>query len=304
MLALSTSYKSSRIEDGQALLQALEILDIEAIELDYRISETKYQQVRKALKRSRLKVASVHNFFPIPSSRSDSQGSGDLFLLSHPDKEERNLAVEWTIRSIRYASELGASAIVLHCGYVDINPELDKLYLYWETNRIHSKEAQDFIGKKFKEREKKKVKHLESLRFSLERLARVAEKQNILLGLENRYHYHELPGLEEFEILFSEFKNGPILYWHDTGHAHANEILTLVPPEAFLKNYTEKLVGIHLHDACGLEDHLTPGAGQIDFDKIKSYLEPNILTVIELKPGIPDKEVSRGIRFLRQKGFH
>lgn len=303
MLALSTSWKSTRVQDGRTLIQTLENLDISGVELDYRINDAKFQQMWKALKRSPLKVVSIHNYFPIPSSRSDSPGSGDLFLLSHPDKKQRDLAIEWTIRSIEYAGELGAVALVLHCGYVDMNPELDRLYHYLKSNQIHSKEAQVFISKKLKERERKKLKHLEGLRFSLERLARVAEKQNVLLGLENRYHYHELPGIEEFDFLFSEFTNTPIGYWHDTGHAHTNEILTITPPETFLKRYSDKLIGMHLHDALGLEDHLAPGSGEIDFDKIKSHLGSDILSVIELKPETPDSEVLQGIRFLRQIGF-
>ena len=37
---------------------------------------------------------------------------------------------------------------------------------------------------------------------SLDRLVPVAEKQGVLLGLENRYHYHELPGLDDFKVIF------------------------------------------------------------------------------------------------------
>ncbi len=126
----------------------------------------------------------------------------------------------------------------------------------------------------------------------------VAEKQGVLLGLENRYHYHELPGLDDFEIIFEQFRGAPIGYWHDTGHAHANEVLGLIPRNALLQTYAGSLIGVHLHDAIGLDDHIPPGIGEIDFTSLKSFLKAETLKVMEIKPGIPSSKVSKGIRFI------
>ncbi len=60
--------------------------------------------------------------------------------------------------------------------------------------------------------------------------------------------------------IFDTFKGAPIGYWHDTGHAHANEILGLIPKNSLLQNYADQLIGIHLHDAIGLDDHIPPGS--------------------------------------------
>ena len=303
MLALSTSWKSKQINNGELLIQLIEDFDVTGIELEYRISAAIFRQVKKRLKRSDLKVVSIHNYFPIPDILTRSGGGGDLFLLSHTDKEERQRAIQMTIRSIEHANDLEAFVVILHCGYVAMNAEVDVLYRYWEENQIHTEAAQTFIGQKLKERDHLKKNHLDSLLFSLDRLIRVAEKQNIILGIENRYHYHELPGLEDFRMLFAEFEGGPVGYWHDTGHAYANEILTLIPSEALLKTYSEHLIGIHLHDAVGIADHLAPGTGEVDFDRIKFYLKNDPFLVLELKPGTPDAEVSQGIQFIRNRLF-
>jgi sugar phosphate isomerase/epimerase len=299
MLALSTSWKSKESKNGEILVQALEGFDVSGIELDYRINEAIFRQMKKPLKRSDLKVVSIHNFFPIPAVIPHSKGGGDLFLLSHPDREERRRAIQWTIKSIEHANDFEAKAVVLHCGYVEMNTEIDVLYDFLETERIHSEEAQAFIIQKLKECDLLKTKHLEGLLFSLDRIIRVAEKQNITLGIENRYHYHELPGFDDFEVLFTEFEGGPVGYWHDTGHAFANEVLTIIPSAALLKTYSDKLIGVHLHDAVGLDDHLAPGTGKIDFKSLKSFLKNDTLLVVELKPGTPDSEVSQGIQFIR-----
>jgi len=301
MLALSTSWQSGESTTAEEMLAALTKPGINGIELSYSISQRLYQQMMKALQHSGLKVVSVHNYFPIPSARSDSKGSGDLFLLSSSDNEERQNAIRFTIRSIEHAGELGAAAVVLHCGVVEMHHEMQVLYRFFSSNRLDSKEAQAFIRKKLAERDRHKPEHLENLLYSLDRLLPVAEKQGVLLGLENRYHYHELPGLDDFGAIFANFKGTPIGYWHDTGHAHANETLGLIPKNFLLQTYGNRLIGIHLHDAVGLDDHLPPGAGEIDFQALKPYLKSDTIKVIELKPGIPAAEVLEGIRFVREK---
>ena len=301
MLALSTSWLSDETETVAEMLAAFQNLGIKEIELSYRISEAMFQQIKKPLQHSGLNVVSVHNYFPIPSVRADRKGSGDLFLLSSLDNTERQDAIHYTTKTIEYAARLGAVAVVLHCGLVEMNHEMQSLYQYVNANRVDSEEAQIFIHKKLKERDRRKPGHMDSLLASLDHLVPVAEKQGVLLGLENRYHYHELPGLDDFEIIFDKFRGAAIGYWHDTGHAHANETLGLIPKNALLKNYADPLIGVHLHDAVGLDDHLPPGTGEIDFTALKPFLKAKTLKVMEIKPGIPTPDVFYGVQYLCER---
>ncbi len=57
-------------------------------------------------------------------------------------------------------------------------------------------------------------------------------------------------------------------------------------------------MGLHIHDARGLDDHLPPGSGEIDFKKIGTWIGDDTLKVIELKLGTPDSEVASGIHYL------
>ena len=275
MLGISTSWQSGGSATAEGMLAALKNLDVTGIEMSYRISEDLYQQIRDPLKYSGLNVVSVHNYFPIPSAIADSKGSGDIFLLSSSDPEERQYAIRFTSKSIEHAGELGALAVVLHCGAVEMDHKMQVFYKYFSSNQLGSEEAQTFIRNKLKERDRRKPEHLENLLDSLDRLLPVAEKQGVLLGLENRYHYHELPGLDDFGAIFANFKGAPIGYWHDTGHAHAN--------------------------AVGLNDHIPPGSGEIDFRALKPFLKTDTIKVIELKPGIPESKVSEGVRFIRDE---
>jgi sugar phosphate isomerase/epimerase len=304
MLSLSTSWKSLDCASGDAMIKALEQFNITGIELEYRVSESLFRQMRSLLKHSYLKVFSVHNFFPFPSDMHGVRPDGDMFLLSHPNIEERMRAIEWTKRTIEHANDMEARAVVLHCGRVEMDPEKRVLFNHFETGQIHSDEAQTFIKQKRAERNRKKAPYLDALLFSLDRLMPIAGRENILLGIENRFHYHQLPYFfDEFDKIFSEFNGGPIGYWHDMGHARAGEILTLIPEESLLKNYSEHLIGVHIHDAVGLNDHLPPGKGEIAFDRLVSYLKPGTIRVVELKPGTPDRDAAHGIHFLHQMGI-
>ncbi len=69
MIALSTSWQSGGSATAGQILAALTQTGIKGIELSYRISENLYQQMKRPLKRSGLKVVSVHNYFPIRSVR-------------------------------------------------------------------------------------------------------------------------------------------------------------------------------------------------------------------------------------------
>ena len=301
MLAFSTSWRSIESITAEEMLAALKNLDISKIELSYRISEGFYREMHNPLKHSGLKVVSIHNFFPIPPVKKDSKGGGDFFLLSSQDDEERQRAIRYTIKTIEHAAELNAAAVVLHCGFVEMNHEMQVLYQYVDSNRLDSKEAQIFIRNKLRERDRRKPKHMDCLLTSLDRLVAVAEKQGVLLGMENRYHYHELPGLDDFKVIFAQFNGAPIGYWHDTGHAHANETLGIIPKDSLLQNNSDRLIGVHLHDGVGLDDHIPPGSGEIDFAALKPFLNADTIKVIELKPGIAASEVSEGIKFIREK---
>ena len=277
----------------------LEQLDIQGVELEYRLTDRFFAGMRDPLMKSPLQVTSIHNYFPFPTRFEELKPGGDLFLLSSPDRDERNRAVDRTIRTIEMANDLEAGAVVLHCGKVEIDAEIQKLHGFFQENSIVTPGAQTFIGQKFKALETSKPAYLDSLLFSLDRLLPQAEKQGVTLGLENRAHYHELPGSGDFEQLLAEFAGGPLGYWHDTGHAHLAEKLTIVPLGFLLDKYAPDLVGVHLHDAVGLQDHLPPGSGEIDFNTVKPHLKPEIPVILELKPGTSNEDIQTALAFMK-----
>ncbi|MBF0103243.1 MAG: TIM barrel protein [Desulfobacterales bacterium] len=303
MLSISTIFTTFQIENADALMDKLESFGNIGIELEYRISSETYRQMKPRLLRSHLRISSIHNYFPRPDGIPKEKSSGDLFILSSLDIDMRQQAIYWTQKSIEHAHDHGAKAVVLHCGYIDIESEHRVFENFFNTGQIQSQAAQAKIQEKLTEREKKKAPYLNSLLYSLDKLLPVAEKYHVTLGLENRYYYHQLPGIIEMGQILSEFKGAPLGYWHDMGHARANELLGFLEPESLLKTYADNLIGIHIHDAKGLSDHLPLGTGDIDFQHIKPYIKDNTILVIELKPGTTESQVWDSIHFLHNIGI-
>ncbi|MFZ5569948.1 MAG: sugar phosphate isomerase/epimerase family protein [Thermodesulfobacteriota bacterium] len=299
MLNLSTSWTSQSCGSGDELIKRLRAFDVSGIELEYRLRPAVVESMRPALRNHSPAVHSIHNYFPAPPEETGLRPGGDIFRLSHPDPEERRNAVTWTARSMEQADDLEAGVLVLHCGYVEMPHGSKQLHDFYRTGRLASETAQAFLRDRIAEKERLKPPYLDGLLMSLDRLIPLALKRNLVLGLENRFDHHELPGPDDFDSIFREFKGAPIGYWHDCGHAHAAEILGLVEPSGLLQRYGDHLVGVHLHDALGLDDHLVPGRGEIDFTLLKPYLKNDIPLVLELKPGTTDAEVVEGIRYLR-----
>ena len=299
MTALSTSFFQIQPDtEGEDIVAAIRDLPVTGIELDYRLPAPLYHQICPALRKAGVPVTSLHNFCPLPLEFIDTGGSGDLFSLSDIRREERQEAVKRTLQTIDNAHDLEARAVVLHCGRVAMPAETRQLYERFHQGNTLSEATRRWLEEKIAARDRLKPAHMDALCFSLEKLLQAADRREVHLGLETRYHYHELPGPEDFRPLLQKFAGAPIGYWHDTGHAFVNEQLGLVAEGDLLKNLSDRLIGIHLHDAEGLEDHLPPGSGHIDFRALASQMVPGVLQILELRPGTPVEAAREGLAHL------
>lgn len=304
MIGLSTSWLTERAGiTGRRVIEDIITLGFRAVELEYRITETAFRQMRPLILRENLKVLSIHNFFPSPDSTPVSRASGDLFLLSSPDKEERDRAVTKTIRTIESAQSLGAKAVVLHLGRVDMEPEYDRLYALFCDKMLGSPEGRRFLEDKQKERRRKRRPYLDGVLHSLDRLNGEAEKHGVFLGVENRYCYHEIPDFEEIGLILGRFAGGSLRYWHDVGHAYVQEKLGFIEPGALLQSYRSALVGVHIHDAHGTDDHRAPGSGEIDFRALKENLKTAQIKVLEVHKKSSRSRLLSGRNMLERIGL-
>ncbi|MBW1678779.1 MAG: sugar phosphate isomerase/epimerase [Deltaproteobacteria bacterium] len=303
MLGFSTAWMSDRVRDGNEFIEVLQGLGIKFLELEYRIPESLFLNVKPEFKSKNFKIVSIHNFFPFPEQYSHLKPSGDLFPLSSLDKEEREKAVKFTVKTIQTSHDLECSSVVLHLGKVGMDSYYKEFCHYFDSDLIESPEMDLFLARVKDERQSKRQRFLDAVFFSLEKLNREAEKQNICLGVENRYYFHEIPNCEEIGMILRKFAGSKIFYWHDVGHGHVQERLRMQSHQELLKTYAPYILGAHLHDANGYTDHESPGKGEVDFGWIKGYLKDETVKILEIHPRVSFEEIQKGFLFLRNLGY-
>ncbi len=92
-------------------------------------------------------------------------------------------------------------------------------------------------------------------------------------------------------------------YWHDVGHGQVMEHLGFGPHEEWLQRFAERMVGIHLHDVVGLDDHQVAGGGVVDWDMIARYVPADALRTCEFHSNNSAERVAAGLRWLIDKGY-
>jgi sugar phosphate isomerase/epimerase len=301
MIGISTAWQSTQTNDGNDLLKKLQKTGIECLELEYRVTRKMFREMKPSLNRD-FRVSSIHNFFPLPDIVPKSEASADVFRLSSEEKSERENAVKYTLKTIRTAHELEVGVVVLHLGSVPIKTDFRELFRLYDAHKTDEAEGRQLIEKIRKERKEKRQKPLDRVLSSLDRLLSEAGPLNVTLGIENRYHYHEIPDFEEIGIILKEFAGAKIGYWHDVGHAHSQGNLGFEENSRLLETYAKDMIGIHLHGAVGYDDHFAPN-NHIDFSSIAGYLRPETVKIIEVHSKVKLGELKEGVQHLRSQGI-
>lgn len=228
-----------------------------------------------------LHVMSVHEPCPCEISRLGRMERG-IFLTSL-DEDLRSQAVEYVRGSIRLAHQLGATAVVVHPGEVPLGKDHERRMraLYLESE-AHSSEFAGLKERFIEERMKAAPLYLEALRRSLLELVDDAQDKGIRLGLENRDHYYEVPLPNELDE-FLTLRPGVIEYWHDAGHAEKLRELGFHSQREWLERFSDRMIGIHLHDNDGVKDHIAPGLGTIDWKLVSSFVPADAIRTFEIR---------------------
>jgi sugar phosphate isomerase/epimerase len=280
-LVISTSWNAYRYTNGSDLLFEIKNLGFEEIELSFNLTASMVAGIQETAGLQQIKIMSLHNFCPVPEELARNEALPDCYSMSSINEEERQLAIKYTKRTIQAANLLGAKAVILHCGRVDVPDRTIELIQLYEKGLKQEKDFKDLKADIIKEREAVCKPFLDNTLNSLEELAAYAQKKNVFLGIETRFYHREIPTLEELAVIFEKFPGANICYWHDTGHAQVMENLGFALHKDYLELYAKYMLGIHLHDVSGCKDHKAPGKGELDFHWLKPFLKKETIKVIE-----------------------
>lgn len=302
-LALSTMYaQQERFANGADFARFAAEAGYDGIEISHSTREDKLQQI---LDSGILPVTSVHQ--PAPWVRhNDGRGNSHCNLASI-DEEERKAAVGHALRSIDWAGRIGVDRLVVHLGQVtdvaeQFPEELEMRHLFDAGQQGEAQFAElreTIVNRRRAEREP----YLERARASLLELVRAAARHEIAIGLENRYHYHEIPLVDEYEALLDGLSLEEAGYWHDVGHAEVLHRLGFVERRTWLDAHAKRCIGAHLHDVLGIGDHRTPGDGDVRWDYVVAGVGNLPRYTLEINQHQSDAQVSRAPAFLERIGL-
>lgn len=297
MFALSLSWNCAKHRSAEKLIKEVIKAGFSAVELNFSLTEKQVKDIYSLKKSGLICVTSCHNYCPIPPGLPVARALPDYYSLSSLIEKNRLMAVKYTKRTIDTAALMKASAVVIHSGRVQVPDFSKQLMRLFSDGKSKSAAFSKLSDSMRSQREENRKPYLENAIASIKELSAYALKNGVKLGLENRIYYPEIPALDEFE----EFLKIPGVYlWFDTGHAYVNEKLWSIDSREYLKRYSSKLVGMHLHDCLGVRDHLAPGAGEIDFSSFKAYTRPDTIKVIEAHSPATAEALTRSISKLER----
>jgi sugar phosphate isomerase/epimerase len=254
------------------------------------------------LLKTTVPISSIHSPCPTVLSSRGIPVSG--LSLSSLDASERVEAVSFTKKTIDLAANVSARAIVLHMGEVPIDLSLqDRLYKLHEGGHTKTKEYRQTKERLVHQRLSLAHSYVDAANRSLQELSKYSRQNGIMLGLETRFHFNEIPNMDEMAELLDEVSEHLAGYWHDVGHAEVQQQLGFSFHEEWLLRFKDRMVGIHLHDIHGISDHHAPGKGNMNWKMIAKYLPQGIVKVCEIGEWNDEEQMQGVVKFLQKKGI-
>ncbi len=245
----------------------------------------------------RYSVGSVHE--PCPADISVETLKKRDWLVSALDEQNRREGVKAVQRSIDLADRFGARVVIVHVGTIQLDFSLEKkLGLLYESGKKNSPEFLDIKGQMICQRARLSAAGMASVKKSLLELLDYASRFGISIGLENRYHFMEFPSPDELDVLLGMARANQLGFIYDVGHAQHLSRLGFYPHDEWLKRFGRRIIGTHLHDMVGLQDHYAPGLGDVDFDLIADYLPKNAFRTCEFMEFNSPEQVKAGLKYL------
>lgn len=286
MLAFSSCWNNSRHTDGESMIEEIVDLGFSNIELSHGMTVAKLPGIRKAWQRGLFTCSGVHNYFPSPVEVMIDAPDAYEFTSHRPFDRQR--AMDMTLRTLEIAAEFKARYLVLHMGSV---PMKSKDWTKPLTQLVSDGSQRDpaYIKQKLafvRKREKIGPLYYHRAIEALETLADKAAEAGVMLAVESRSRFEDMPTEREMLALQARFADHPAVgYWHDFGHVQLKHNLGLLDHQQWLGEISPHLIGGHVHDVqWPARDHRTPFSGTLDYAALLPHFPAGCPLVWELSP--------------------
>jgi sugar phosphate isomerase/epimerase len=286
MLSLSTCWNSHRHEEGMQIAMEARMLGFDHIEVSHGLKVSHLPGLLQAVAEKVIQVSSVHNFCPPPVEVM--MDAPDAFEFTSNRESERCRAMNLTEATLEMTARLGARRVVMHLGSVPMKPYTTRLEALTHQGKIYSREYNKLKLEFVEQRLKHSQRYLDMARSALDELLPKCEQYQIVLGVETRSHFEQVPNEPEMMQLLNHYGECPwIGFWHDFGHVQRKANLGLLNHAELLGNIAPRLLGCHVHDVeWPARDHRIPfTGGGVNFDQLLPLVPQGTPLVWELSPG-------------------
>lgn len=293
MIAISTAWNFGRLGSLEAAVREIPTLGFEAVELRAKGAAPDAAAAGATARDLRVRCRSVHAPLTAGPWSSGDPSAG----LASTDEAVRRAAVAAVVGTLPAAAAAGADVIVVHLGRVPLANAADRQRRWLAEVAAGRPAPADEIAAALAERSRVHDRHLDAAARSLFDLTRA--EPNVTWSIENREGWHEIPALDEVEMLLEDAAGKRVGFTYDTGHAHLQARLGIANSLAWLDRYGPRTTGLHLHDAAGDVDHLPPGAGEIDWAALAPLVSTGMIRTLEVRPTHSAMELQMGADHVR-----
>lgn len=267
-------------------------------ELNHRVNPDLFQQWDV----NQFYISTVHD--PCPAVFSSDEFKLNDFLISSLDEKKRIKGLDITKQTIETAVNLGARSVVIHPGMIlcDYGPEAELKKMY-ENGLKGSPEYEALKSEMITFRKKAAPPHVDQVLKSLSELIEFVRPTGIEIGLENRLHFYDIPLIDEMQSFLDLCDEDWYGFQYDVGHAQVLSELGFGDHEDWLKRYGTRIIGVHLHDVRGINDHQMPGSGDVDYEMIAPYIPVTAHLTMEVSPTLSQENLAQGLKHLAKFGI-
>ena len=295
MIAFSTCWNSNRHTDGLSAIDEIRRIGFDTIEVSHGLKVSLLPGIQQAVKDQKIRVVGLHNFCPSPVEVMID--APDCYEFTSHRPFDRKRALDLTMTTLENAASLGAEYVVVHMGSVPmkrLSIRLEQLQLQGQgSTRKYVKTKLALIRK----RQSIAKRYFDRAIEALNSIEKKAAELGVIVGVESRSAYEDLPNEEEMLSLMEQFSSSKwVGYWHDFGHVQRKHNLGLLDHEQWLSKIAPHLVGCHLHDVqWPARDHRVPFRGLIDYEKLMPYVGDKKHMVWELSPSCKKSHIKKAL---------
>lgn len=267
-------------------------------ELNHRVTPELFKQWDA----NRYYISTVHD--PCPAIFSGDEFKLNDFLISSLDEKKRIKGLDITKQTVETAIQLGARSVVIHPGMImcDYGPEVELKKMY-ENGLKGTSEFESLKSEMIAFRDKVAPAHVDQVLKSLSELIDFVRPTGIEIGLENRYHFYDIPLIDEMQLFLDLCDEDWYGFQYDVGHAQVLSELGFSAHEDWLKRYGKRIIGVHLHDVNGITDHQMPGSGDVDYSMIAPYIPVTAHLTMEVSPTLTQEDLKLSLKHLAKFGL-